>query len=290
MAIKAVVTGGTGHIGSEVLHGLVSRNIEATSLQRRPDTGESWQVSEFDLGKIQEMDSKLLRNADVVIHCAALVHETSKSDEDFFSLNYQATRTLYEKAREQEVSKFIFLSTVGVFGVSSSIAPITLIDGCFPQNTYSKSKYLTEQYLLSQEDNVEIFIVRLPLVYGNVKSGSFGALKKLCEKKIPLPFLGITNRRSMISGGNVAKAICDIVKAPKKSGNHLLLLAESEPYSTEEIVRALRAEARIRPMLFRFPKSLFRLALRAIGKSKMYEQLFENLEFESSIPIQRQKD
>ena len=63
----------------------------------------------------------------------------------------------------------------------------------------------------------------------------------------------------------------------------LNLLAETKPFSTEDILIKIRKNNNNSSTLFYFPPLLMRILLRLIGKSKIYEQLYKDLEFVSTI-------
>ena len=67
--------------------------------------------------------------------------------------------------------------------------------------------------------------------------------------------------------------------------NHLgiNLLGNEKPISTKELIISLREENGLKPNLIPIPKALMKFCLSAIGKKKVYEQLYKDLVFISSI-------
>jgi hypothetical protein len=105
--------------------------------------------------------------------------------------------------------------------------------------------------LLSQKCSIKIRIIRLPLVYGNNAPGNFGNLEKLALTILPLPFLRIKNKRSMISVDLLAKILTKI-SINNKDFLGLHLLCEEIPFSTEFILKKIRKENKIPLRLFFF--------------------------------------
>ena len=90
------------------------------------------------------------------------------------------------------------------------------------------------------------------------------------------------NKRSIVSVELVAKIIKNAAQSKEKYlGLHLL--AEIRPYSTKEIIERIKTKNRFSPMLFPVPLFLMKIVLTVIGKGQMYEQLYEDLEFVSTI-------
>jgi len=284
---KVAVTGGNGFIASSVLIKLINENISALSLQRSKKNKENVPIKHFDLLNIDNDLYKVLCDVDVVIHTAALVHKSNQSESEYISHNYNATKNLFELCEMAKVKKFIFLSSVSVYGLNSSNDEIDIDHPTLPTTFYGKSKLKCENFLLTKNSQVKISILRLPIVYGLDAPGNFGMLEKISNSNLPLPFLNIKNKRSMISVDNVGNILRSIsININEHLG--LNLLAERKSFSTKEIITKLRADKRKSPNLFLFPKFVMKLLLFLIGKKKIYDQLYEDLEFKSTINVEHE--
>ena len=279
------VTGGNGFLGRKIVKFLDNSGIEVVSLQRCQKKISKVQTRLFDLSDFSSISKELTSNLDIIIHTAALVHNTDADYKSHQKLNFEATKRLYKISQNSGVKKFIFLSTVGVYGLSSFKEILDVSSSVSPKTPYATAKLDTEKFLLSQKNqNTRISIIRLPLVYGENAPGNYGALEKLSKINIPLPFGGIKNKRSMISVDNVAKVLFDACKNLEKH-NGLHLLVEPIPISTTNLLSNLRQRNISTIRLFPVPKFIFKFLLVLVGKRKIYEQLFENLIFKSSIDI-----
>lgn len=279
------VTGGNGFLGRKIVKFLDNSGIEVVSLQRCQKNISKVQTRLFDLSDFSSISKELTSNLDIIIHTAALVHNTDADYKSHQKLNFEATKRLYKISQNSGVKKFIFLSTVGVYGLSSFKEILDVSSSVSPKTPYATAKLDTEKFLLSQKNqNTRISIIRLPLVYGENAPGNYGALEKLSKINIPLPFGGIKNKRSMISVDNVAKVLFDACKNLEKH-NGLHLLVEPIPISTTNLLSNLRQRNISTIRLFPVPKFIFKFLLVLVGKRKIYEQLFENLIFKSSIDI-----
>lgn len=281
---KIAVTGGNGFIANTVIKELIAQNLDVLSLQRSKKNNLNIEIKKFKL-EDQEYDIfNALCDVDVVIHAAALVHNSNLINDDFINLNYVATKNLFELCKKAKVKKFIFLSSVSVYGLNSSKNKIDLSYPTSPNSLYAESKLRCEKFLLNVNTNVRVSIIRLPLVYGSDAPGNFGMLQKIANTNLPLPFLNVENRRSMIDVQKVAEVISKIaINLEDNLGVNIL--SENKPFSTKEIITRLRFQKNKSPRLFPLPKFIMKILFFLIGKKKIYEQLYEDLEFISTIKI-----
>ena len=283
MKLTVGVTGGTGFIGKRLVAKLIEECFNVVSLQRSNEKIDTVESRYFDLASTDSISEDLLSDIDVIVHTAALVHDTLANQSQHNELNYQATKALFNLSKVVGVKKFIFLSTVGVYGVSSYASPIDVNTPTNPQTAYAKSKLKSELELLADtESKITVSAIRLPLVCGENAPGNFGFLEKISKSKLPLPFGVTENKRSIISVELAVKVLTDAAKN-QDSYKGLQLLAEVPSVSTKELVVQLRSSYGMLPNLIPMPKILMKLLLTIIRKKKVYEQLYEDLVFISSI-------
>ena len=282
--MKVGITGGNSFIGKKIILELLEKHMHIISMQRSSQNIDGVEIRNFDLSNISDKTKEIFSDIDVVIHTAALVHNRSANRKSHQKINFDATIKLVEICKSVGVQYFIFLSTVGVYGVSSSVEKISLKNKVNPISEYAKSKLNVENILLSNNSPMQVSILRLPLVYGEAAKGNFRLLEKIADTPIPLPFLNIKNKRSMVSVENVAKIIGVMVRNKNKYlGLHLL--AEKKSFSTEELIKAIRINKERRLLLFPVPRLVMKFILNMLGQKKLYQQLFEDLEFKSSIDL-----
>ena len=282
--MKVGITGGNGFIGKKIILELLEKHMHIISMQRSSQNIDGVEIRNFDLSNISDKTKEIFSDIDVVIHTAALVHNRSANRKSHQKINFDATIKLVEICKSVGVQYFIFLSTVGVYGVSSSVEKISLKNKVNPISEYAKSKLDVENILLSNNSPMQVSILRLPLVYGDAAKGNFRLLEKIADTPIPLPFLNIKNKRSMVSVENVAKIIGVMVRNKNKYlGLHLL--AEKKSFSTEEIIKTIKINTERRLLLFPVPTLVMKFIMNMLGQKKLYQQLFEDLEFKSSIDL-----
>lgn len=286
MNITVGVTGGTGFIGKKIVDSLIKEGVNVISLQRSEGLSQTIPTRRFDLSNLNTINTELLEGIDVVIHTAALVHDSSAKYSEHELLNKNATSQLISVSKECKVKKFIFISTVGVYGVSSESSHISLETPVNPRMPYAKAKHLSETELLENASpKLKVSVFRLPLVIGKNAPGNYGFLEKVSKTIFPLPFSLVANKRSVISVDVVANVMVEATKR-LTAFEGLHLLAESPPVSIKDLIVGLRRSYGKSPNLFPVPKLMMRLILGIIGKSKIYEQLYEDLVFTPSVNLE----
>ena len=179
MTLTVGVTGGTGFLGKQLIKSLIKEDVNVISLQRSHKQIATTSTRYFDLSDLSTLNEDLLNGIDVIIHAAALVHDASAEEEKHKSLNSDATSKLFSLSKSVGVKKFIFVSTVGVYGVSSS-SPILSIDTeISPLTPYGKAKRASELELLGDKSSdIAVSVLKLPLVIGKNAPGNYGFLEK----------------------------------------------------------------------------------------------------------------
>jgi len=285
MVRTVAVTGGTGFIGQNLIKEFLRNGVRVISVQRSTDNSQNIETRYFNLAEKSSMTKELLGGVDVIVHTAALVHDASAGPDAHRIVNYEATKQLFELSKQMHVKKFVFHSTVGVYGVHSHPKMIDITAPTDPKTDYARCKLASEKYLLARSDGrMKVSVLRLPLVCGTGAPGNFGLIDKWAKRNVPLPFGFADNRRSLISVDALASVLVDACEDLQLHLG-LNLLTETMPLSTKQLIAQLRYRYGMHPNLLPIPKIVMKLLLTAIGKKRMYEQLFDDLLFISSIKV-----
>jgi nucleoside-diphosphate-sugar epimerase len=115
------VTGATGFLGGELVKQLIGRGHQVAALVRSVEKAALLKALGVDLhvGDITERESlrKPMTGADGAFHVAAWYKIGAKNDDEFAEyVNVQGTRNVLEIARELQIPRIVYTSTVGVFG------------------------------------------------------------------------------------------------------------------------------------------------------------------------------
>ena len=288
------VTGANGFIGRNIVSKLRKKGFKVISLQRTIPNSSNHETRIFDLCALDSINEKLLYGIDILIHTAALVHKPQSDIKSFKTMNFEATKKLFELSTDLNIKKFIFLSTVGVYGKNSHSSPIDINFTVSPKTEYGVSKLNSENYLLQKRRDREerkspkVSIYRLPLVVGKNAPGNFGLLEKLSKLKFPLPFGSANNQRTVVS---VEMVVDSITQGCFSLNDHLGInqLGNHNTVSTKQLIISLRQQNGLKPNIFPIPKLFMKFFLLIIGKRIIYEQLFEDLVFINSIDEKNNK-
>jgi len=215
-------------------------------------------------------------NVDVVLHLAAIVHQSKKIPEsEYFKVNRDLSIHTAIKARNDGVKVFIYLSTLKVYG---DFNPDNLIRNenspCFPVDSYGKSKYEAENELRKLENrNFKVSIVRTPLVYGEDVKANMLKLIRLADRFRILPFKGVNNKRNFTYIENLTGFIERIIET-KESG--VFVVMDDHAISTSELVRYLAENLKKKICLIKLPGFLINVG--RFFKPDVFDSLFGSLE------------
>ena len=203
--MKILLTGANGFLGDQIFN-YGSRKNSIDTLSRDQNATFCKDISK---------SFKLSDTYDLVIHAAGKAHLIPKSTEDydsFFKVNLNGTKNLLEALNRCPPKRFVFVSTVAVYGVEKGqgISEEESLKGI---SAYAKSKIDAEAEVVSwcKKNDVEFLILRLPLISGPNPPGNLGALYKAIQKGYYFRIGKGSAIRSMVAGQDVAEVVfnCD---------------------------------------------------------------------------------
>lgn len=277
--MKILVTGANGLVGRALCSVLDQTEDQVVRVVRRSTT--PWEVPMGDLNESTDWSVALGQDTDMVVHLAArvpLTDSVSASTEDLcYQVNTLGTANLARHCAKHGVKRFVFVSTAKVLGEGKS-EPYLDTDLAVPVDAYAISKWEAEQALwqVAAETDMEVVILRPPLVYGPGVKGNFLRLMQAIDQRRPLPLGGIQNQRSLIYVGNLVDAIQQCIAHPKAAGQ-TFLVSDGDDVSTPELVRRIADSLERRPLLLPVPVSWMRCAGRLLGKQAAVERLLGSL-------------
>ncbi|WP_168461000.1 NAD-dependent epimerase/dehydratase family protein [Acinetobacter sp. A1] len=282
--MKILITGATGFVGAALVQKINSL-YDIIVLVRAQNSLLPSTVQQLVANNIFTAD--LPDNIDVIIHLAGRAHilneQTTDPLSEFRKVNVEGTLQLARQALDKKVKRFIFMSSIGVNGAVTPQQPFTEEALPQPHADYAVSKLEAEEELkkLFAGSDTELVIIRPPLVYAAHAPGNFARLLKLVASNLPLPFAGTNNKRSFVALENLVDFIQTCIEHPN-AANQTFLVADQISISTCELVQYLK-QGMGKPARFIYiPQPLMKLAAACIGKSKLYEQLFESLEVDTT--------
>ncbi|MBX9772896.1 MAG: NAD-dependent epimerase/dehydratase family protein [Xanthobacteraceae bacterium] len=275
------LTGATGFIGQYLLHELPKRGYRLRVLLRRPSTIPLDSASAVigDLARAQNM-SQALAGVDAVIHSAGIAHAMSGVPEDDYRLlNTEATIRLAQAAQRAGARRFVFLSSIRAQCGAVEAAVQTESIEPRPVDAYGRSKLAAEQGLAALD--IDWVALRPVLVYGPGVKGNMAELLRLARSRLPLPFGGLTARRSLLALDNLVGAVDCALSVPGPL-RRPLIVADPEPLTLPEMVAAMRRGLGRRPGLIPVPSGWLAVACRAAGREEAYRRLAGSLVADST--------
>ena len=284
--MRIAVTGAGGFIGTALVSHLLQCGESVLGLVKRtpenPGRHPCVEWVESDLECNPSLAS-CLAGSEVLVHLAGRAHVTRKTDWEsyiaFWRSNVRVTKNLASQARDAGVKRFVFISTIGVYGRSlvsgMDVTESTALD---PVDPYGMSKRDAEIALneVCCGSEMEFVVVRPALVVGSGAPGNLARLAKLIQVGIPFPFPPAGNARSYVGILNLIDLIVLCINFPLASGEIFNAVEEEHP-STAEVMRWISDGMGRKMRTIRTPPGLLRVGAKLINKTDMFEKLYGNL-------------
>lgn len=272
--MKLLITGTSGFVGQFLQKTLSGQQHQAVKLSR--DTTEELLNAESYPETYQQVNT--------LIHLAGRAHVMHETAEDIYqayaAVNIDYTLKVAELARLLKIKRFVFLSSVKVNGEESS-KPFTETDTPAPLDAYGQTKLKAEIALkeFCAAHQIELVIIRPPLIYGPGVKANFKQLIKLCLLPLPMPFAAIHNKRSFISLYNLADFIV-VCSTHPKAANQTFLISDGEDVSTAELIKTIRQVNKQKNLLIPLPVWFLTLLFKLTGRSSLALRLMGSLQID----------
>lgn len=281
---RILITGAGSYIGTSVERYLQRyREKKGERINYHVDTislrGESWESCDFS-------------SYNTIFHVAGIAHaDVGGVSEETKALYYQVNRDLAvktaQKARNEGVSQFIYMSSVIVYGDSAPVGKqklITAETSPAPSNFYGDSKWQAELKLRELEtQDFQVAVLRPPMIYGPGSKGNYPLLSRLAGKLMVFP--AVRNERSMLYVENLAEFVRLLIDSQKGG----VYFPQNAQYSsTAEMVkeigavrgRKIRLWKLLNPLVYAasvMPGKIGRLTGKAFGSLTIDQRLSEDV-------------
>jgi nucleoside-diphosphate-sugar epimerase len=246
--MRLLVTGGTGFIGSHlalegrrqgaevVVLGLAGRPEERANVALLQAAGvEVIEGSITDAAKCAEA----VKGVTHIFHLAVAMREGGKEDEFFERVNLEGTRRLLEAAATGKVQRFVYCSTIGIYGhrvpgVTTEESPLA------PGNIYERTKVAAEALVRSfgSAHGVPVVILRPADVYGPRDHRLLKLFRGVSRGAFPLFGAG-HGRRHMVYVDDVVSAFFRACRRDEAVGE-ALIVAGPEVCTLEQLIELVR--------------------------------------------------
>lgn len=238
--MKITITGASGFVGSNL----------SKYLEEKGNT--------IDKLSLRKPDFSLQKDAKAVIHLAGKAHDTANTsaDKEYFEINTELTKKLFDDFLNSEIKDFLFFSSVKATadtleGILDENHPSS------PQTPYGRSKLEAENYLLSKDlpENKRLFIIRPCMIHGPGNKGNLNLLYKVVEKGIPWPLADFDNQRSFLSIDNLNFLIERII-SDQNMASGIYNFSDDKALSTNDLVKIIANTSGKTERLLKIPKHL----------------------------------
>lgn len=234
--MRILVTGATGFIGSNLAQFLANQGHEMVATGRAETSVEQRRLERLtklgvrvNAGSLLDAQfaASLVNGCTAVIHLAAAQHEGNVPDAYFRDINVGATRELIDAAVAAGVGRFVYGSTIGIYGEASQ-GQLDENSPPRPANIYGRTKLEAEQLVRTYDSRIETCIARISETYG---PGDFRLLKL---------FKAIDRGRFIVlgSGQNLRQVIYvdDLIRALILAAQHPMAVGQTFVYCGDEVM------------------------------------------------------
>jgi nucleoside-diphosphate-sugar epimerase len=246
-----IITGVNGFVGTNLSAYLKLNGKNTIGVSRNPYNSD---ISYDEL-------TKFLTNSKSIIHLAGKAHDLKNdiNEQDYFKVNTELTKYIFDTFLESDCEKFIYLSSVKAVAdeVQGVLTEKTIPN---PISPYGKSKLLAEKYILSKKipKNKRVYILRPCMIHGPGNKGNLNLLYKFVSNGLPWPLGSFDNKRSFCSIENVLFVILELIE-----NNNILSgvynLADDKPLSTNEVIGLISKSNNRNPIIWSLNKNFIQL-------------------------------
>jgi UDP-glucose 4-epimerase len=275
MANLVLITGATGSLGPAIVKELISSGFKIRIFAKDlPYVYFQKDNADVDLiiGDIIDADlKKVLDNCKIVIHMAALAHINDPGPEMeamYEKINVEGTRRIINAAINMGIKRFVFFSTIGVYGPTINIIANENTPPN-PESPYARSKLRAEKIVLSaknEKGNPISTVIRLATVYGPNDKGNFRKLAKMASKGLSISIGSGSTKKTLIYEKDVALAIKEILNNGLTI-NKVYNVTDGAIHSVRETLVAIYEALGRKPKIVNLPEMPVRIGLRFLEKS-----------------------
>ncbi len=271
---KILVTGCAGFIGSHLterllntgceiigidnFHPYYSREIKEENIKQALNDGKFY-FYEADILDVKKLSEILIRHKpDTVVHFAALpgVRNSFEHPEEYFKINTEGTKTVFDTALAYGVRHFVFASSSSVYGEMVSEKAVEDSTPLNPISPYAQSKVNAENIIgdLFKEHSFTVNILRFFTVYGirQRPDMAFQKFRRKIKAGEPVELYGENMSRDFTPIDRIITGVLAAIRF--KNGLEVFNLGSGERVPVRKMIEQIGEELNIKPKIKVVPR------------------------------------
>ena len=206
-------------------------------------------------------DSRIIINEDAVLHFAGKAHDLKNTTfaSEYYEVNTEFTKKVYDIFLESNAKVFIFLSSVKA--VADKLEYILTEDIMpNPKTHYGKSKLLAEQYILNKQipSDKRVYILRPCMIHGEGNKGNLNLLFNFVKLGIPWPLGAYNNNRSYCYIENLIFIIKQLLE-DENIPTGIYNISDDLTISTNDLIKLISISQRKSIRIWSIPNSIINI-------------------------------
>ena len=279
-------------MGINLIRFLYNKNHEVVSLDiadfEYPDMRNKIELIKGDI-RDKVMVKSATKNIDIIVHTAAALPLYSTSD--IFSTDIEGTRNLLEAAKENNVRRFIHISSTAVYGIPDH-HPLYEDDKLYGVGPYGKAKIFAEQACLEyREEGMCVPIIRPKSFVGPERLGVFDLLYDWAKDGKGFPMIGSGNNRyQLMDVEDLCEAIYLCATQDEQNVNDTFNIGAKEYTTMKEDYQAVLDHAGFGKKIIPLPEKPVIMMLKILETFKLsplYKWVYETASKDSFVSIEK---
>ena len=290
--MKVLVTGGAGFLGINLVRYLLNKGYDVVSLDIADFTYEDCKADiKIVKGDIRDAETvkKSMAGVDIVIHSAAAL--PLYSPEDIYSTDVEGTRLLVDTALENNIKRFIQISSTAVYGIPDHhpIFEDDKLDGVGP---YGIAKIQAEEECIkAREKGMCVPVLRPKSFIGPERLGVFALFYDWAYDGKGFPMIGSgKNRYQLLDVEDLCEAVGLSMELDEETVNDTFNIGAAEFTTMREDYQAVLDYAGHGKKIKGLPEKPIIWTLKlleALNLSPLYKWVYETASKDSFVSIEK---
>lgn len=290
--MKFLITGGAGFLGINIVRYLLEKGHEIVSLDiadfTYPDAADKIEIVKGDI-RDKQIVGQAMQGVDIVIHTAAAL--PLYTPKEIFTTDVEGTRNLLEAAEQNNIKRFIHISSTAVYGIPDHhpLFETDKLDGVGP---YGEAKILAEEECLKyRRKGMCVPILRPKSFIGPERLGVFALLYDWALTGHNFPMIGSGNNRyQLLDVDDLDDAIYLCVEKDEEIVNDTFNIGAKKFTTMKEDYQAVLDYAGYGKKIVGLPEKPIIWTLRvleALKLSPLYKWVYETASKDSFVSIDK---